>query len=144
MRPLLDIVDEVTSSRSVQVRVLAAFAGVALLLGGIGIHGLLSFAVSQRFHEIGVRVALGAQRADILKIVMIRSALLAVGGVIPGVALAYAAGRGLQALLVDVPPGDAATFVAATVLVLAMTLAGSLVPTVRALGVDPIAAIRVE
>jgi predicted permease len=144
VRPLSDIVEEATSSRSAQVRVLAAFAGVALLLGGIGIHGLLSFAVSQRLHEIGVRVALGAQRADILKIVMSRSALLAVGGVVPGVALAYAAGRGLQALLVDVPPGDAATFLGATGLVLAMTVAGSLVPTIRALGVDPIAAIRVE
>jgi predicted permease len=144
VRTLADIVADSTASRSVQVRVIAAFAGLALLLAGIGIHGLLSFAISQRQHEIGVRVALGAQKTDILRIVMARSLALAVGGLVPGVALAYAAGRGLQALLVGVPPDDAATFLAATGLALAMTLAGSLVPTLRALSVDPITAIRVE
>jgi predicted permease len=144
VRTLAEIVDDATASRTVQVRVITAFAAVALLLAGIGIHGLLSFGISQRLHEIGIRIALGAQKTDILRMVMTRSLVIAICGLIPGVALAYAAGRELQALLVGVPPGDAATFLTATGLALVMTFAGSVLPTTRALKIDPITAIRVE
>jgi len=128
----------------VQVRVLSAFALTAFVLAAIGIHGLLSFAVSQRTQEIGVRMALGAQSSDILSIVLQRSAALAVAGVIPGVALAYAAGRSMEALLAGVKPADTATLVAAVGLSVLMTVLGSLAPTWRALRVDPISALRTE
>jgi putative ABC transport system permease protein len=144
VRTMAEIVDGQTASRSVQLRVLGAFAVVAFFLAAIGIHGLLSFAVSQRAQEIGVRIALGAQRSDILSMVMRRGALLAAAGVIPGVALAYAAGRMMEALLAGVQPGDAATFLSVIVLAVVMTLAGSLLPTIRALRVDPITAIRAD
>jgi len=141
---LTDVVDRDTASRSVQLRVLGAFAVIAFVLAGIGIHGLLSFAVSQREQEIGVRMALGAQSSDILGMVMRRCLMLTVAGVVPGVALAYAAGRSMQALLAGVAPADALTLAAAVGLVVVMTFAGSVFPTLRALRVNPITAIRAE
>ncbi|HUJ24352.1 MAG TPA: FtsX-like permease family protein, partial [Bryobacteraceae bacterium] len=131
-------------SRSLQLRVLGAFAAIAILLAGIGIHGLLSFAVSQRAQEIGVRIALGARPGDILAMVLRQGVLLAASGVALGVALAYAAGRGMEALLAGVKPGDAAALWAAVGLCVVMTLAGSLLPALRAVRVDPISVIRSE
>lgn len=133
-----------TASRAVQLRVLGAFAVIAFFLAGVGIHGVLSFAVSQRTQEIGVRIALGAQSRDILSMIVRRGVLLAVAGVVPGVALAYVAGRMMESLLVGVKPGDGVTFLTAVALAVAMTIAGCLLPTLRALRIDPIKAIRSE
>jgi len=138
------IVSDVTAARSVQVRVLIAFAAVAFLLAAIGIHGLLSFTVSSRQHEIGVRMALGAQRGDIVRLVMWQGVVLAAVGVLPGLAIAYAAGRAMQSLLAGVEPGDAVTFAAAGLLCVVMTLVGSLLPTMRAARVDPATAFRAD
>ncbi|MGH9141966.1 MAG: ABC transporter permease [Vicinamibacterales bacterium] len=139
-----EVVERDTASRAAQVRVLAAFAVIAFVLAGIGIHGLLSFSVSQRAQEIGVRVALGAQPGDILRMIVRRSVMLALAGVIPGVALAYVAGRSMESLLAGVRPADAPTMLAAVGLSLLMTIVGSLMPTLRALRVDPITALRAE
>ena len=141
---LTEVVDRDTASRAVQLRVLGAFAVIAFVLAGIGIHGLLSFAVSQRTQEIGVRMALGAQSGDILSMVLRRSVLLAAAGVVPGIALAYAAGRSMEALLAGVKPADMLTLVSAVTLTVAMTIIGSVMPTLRALRVNPITAIRAE
>jgi putative ABC transport system permease protein len=141
---LTDVVERDTASRATQVRVLAAFALIAFVLAGIGIHGLLSFSVSQRAQEIGVRVALGAQRGDILRMILRRSVVLALAGVIPGVALAYAAGRSMEALLAGVKPADAPTMFTAVGLSALMTIVGSVMPTLRALRVDPITALRAD
>src|SRR5262249_49592229 len=126
------------------VRVLGAFAGVALVLAAIGIHGLLSFSVSQRLREIGVRRALGARSSSILVMIVKSGALAAAAGVLPGLALAYAAGRALQGLLAGVEPGDAPTFAVAGILCLLTALSGSLAPTLRALQVDPISVVRAD
>jgi len=144
IRPMSEIVAADIASRSVQLRVLAVFAGIATLLAAIGIHGLLSFTVSQRTQEIGVRMALGAQRRDILIMVLKRAAALTTLGLIPGIALAYAAGRSLQALLAGVAPADPFTFAAAILLTIVMAVAGTLLPTLRAVRVDAIRAIRTE
>ena len=104
---------------------LAAFAVIAFVLAGIGIHGLLSFSVSQRAQEIGVRIALGAQSGDILRMIVRRSVMLALAGVIPGVALAYVAGRSMEALLAGVKPADAPTMLAAVGLSAVMTLSAA-------------------
>ena len=141
---LTEVVERDTASRAAQVRVLAAFAAIAFVLAGIGIHGLLSFSVSQRAQEIGVRMALGAQSGDILRMVVRRSVMLAMAGVIPGIALAYVAGRSMEALLAGVKPADAPTMIAAVGLSVLMTLVGSVMPTLRALRVDPITALRAE
>ncbi|HWL39790.1 MAG TPA: ABC transporter permease [Gemmatimonadaceae bacterium] len=144
IRTMPAIVAEVTAARSVQVRVLLAFAAIAFLLAAIGIHGLLSFTVSSRQHEIGIRMALGAQRGEIVRLIMRQGIVLAAAGVVPGIAIAYAAGRGMQSLLAGVQPADPVTFAAAGVLCLAMTLLGSLLPTLRAARVDPATAFRAE
>ncbi len=133
-----------TAPRLVQVRVLGAFAAIALVLAAVGIHGLLSFAVSMRSREIGVRMALGAQRSDILRMVAGTGARLAGAGVLAGSALAYAAARALQSLLAGVSPGDALVWGSAILLSIVMTVAGSLVPAIRAARVDPGIAIRCD
>jgi putative ABC transport system permease protein len=142
VRTLSEVVADETASRAVQVRVLGAFAAIAFLLAGIGIYGLLSFAVSERAHEIGVRMALGARAGEILGMVLRQGALLAAAGVIPGAVLAYAAGRTMASLLAGLDPGDAGTFLSAVALCLLMTLFGSLWPALRATRVDPVRVIR--
>jgi ABC-type antimicrobial peptide transport system permease subunit len=144
VRLFTDVVALETSSRTAQVRVLGGFAAVALLLAAVGIHGLLSFAVSSRAREIGVRLALGAGAGDILGTVVGRGLLSATLGVAIGAALAIAAGRTLQSLLAGISPLDGTTFAVSIALCFVMTLAGSLVPALRALRVDPIQTIRAE
>ncbi|MGH9665543.1 MAG: FtsX-like permease family protein, partial [Bryobacteraceae bacterium] len=144
VRMLADIVDEQTAPRQTQLRLLSAFAAIAFLLAGIGIHGLLSFAVASRTQEIGVRIALGARSGDILLMVLREGSALAATGVVLGALLAYAAGRTIEALLAGVRPGDIAVFAASAGLSLLMTLAGSLLPALRAVHVDPTTAIRAE
>jgi putative ABC transport system permease protein len=144
VRSLEEVVSAETAPRTVQLRVLGAFAFVAFLLAAIGIHGLLSFNVAARAREIGVRIALGAKGRDIVGMVLGRSAIMAVTGVAIGSALAFAAGRSMQSLLFGVDPANPAVFAAAIGLALLMTLAGSLLPALRAVRVDPIAATRTE
>ena len=144
VRLFTDVVDLETAPRTAQVRVLGGFAALALILAAIGIHGMLAFAVSSRAREIGVRIALGAGARDILSTIVGRGLLSASIGVVIGVPLAFATGRALRALLAGVGPADGITYVAAIALCLAMAAAGSLIPALRALRVDPIRAIRAE
>jgi predicted permease len=144
VQTMSEIAADDTAARSLLVKVLGIFALVAFLLAGVGIHGLLSFAVSQRTQEIGVRIALGAQTGHIMRMVLGRSAMLAGIGIVAGLALAYESGRAMESLLAGVKPDDLPTFVIAVVLCVVMALLGSLVPTLKAVKVDPIAAIRME
>ena len=144
VRPLSDLVAADTAPRRTQARALAAFAAVALGLAALGIHGLLSFTVSQRSREIGVRMALGATPRDILAMVLRRSAALAGAGALLGGLLALGAAFVMRALLAGVSPADAATFSAAIGLAVAMTAAGSALPAWRAVRVDPVTAIRTD
>jgi predicted permease len=141
---LEELVDGDLASRVTQVRVLGAFAAVALLMGGIGIHGLLAFAVSARVREIGIRMALGARRADVVAMIVKRSLSLSAVGVGAGAVLAYLAGRWLQSLLVGVSPADGMTFAVAAALAAAAAIAGSLRPALRAARVDPVTVLRLE
>lgn len=144
IKTLEEVVTLETAPRVVQLRVLGAFAAAAFLLAAIGIHGLLSFTVSARSREIGVRMALGAQSRDILAMVMGRSARLALAGVGIGASVAYAAARSMQSLLAGVEPANLTVFAAATALSLVMALAGSVFPAWRAVRVDPLVATRAE
>jgi predicted permease len=141
---LTQILEDATAARSTQVRVLGGFALIAILLAGIGIHGLLSFAVANRSQEIGVRIAVGARPADILAMVLRDSVTLAAIGCVAGVALAYGAGRMLESILAGVQPGDLTTYAVGLTVALCMTLAGSLWPAARALRTDPMSAMRAE
>jgi predicted permease len=144
IRTLEEIVTADTSARRTQVLTLASFAALAVILAGIGIHGLLSFSVTQRTQEIGVRMALGAQPADIMKMVLREGVLLAVAGVVLGAVVAYLAGRVMEALLAGLRPQDAATFLTAITVSVMMTILGSIFPALRAIHVDPATTIRVE
>jgi predicted permease len=141
---LADVISAEVAPRRVQVGVLGAFAGVAFLVAGIGLHGLLAYNVSQRAREIGVRLALGAERRGILFMVMRRGLGLALAGTIAGAAVAAIASRALQVLLADVSPIDGVAFGAAIALAMLMTIAGSLLPALRAVRVDPIEVMRAE
>lgn len=144
IRALADVVDAQTAPRRTQLYVLGTFAGLAFLLAGIGIYGLLSFGVSTRSREIGVRMALGATPRSIVGMVLGEGFVLAAVGAALGLAMAYGAGRSLDALLAGVTPTDGPTFAAALAVALLMTLAGSVVPAWRAARIDPAMVIRME
>jgi putative ABC transport system permease protein len=144
VRTMTDVVEEQTASRRVQLAVLGAFGTIALLLAAVGIHGLLAFAVSSRTQEIGVRMALGAQRTDIFGMTVGEGFKLAAIGIVLGIALAYGTGQLLQSLLAGVKPWDPSTLITAVGVSLVMTIAGSLLPAIRAVRVDPITAVRAE
>jgi ABC-type antimicrobial peptide transport system permease subunit len=124
--------------------VLGVLAVVALLLSGIGIYGLLAYTVSQRSQEIGVRLALGADPARVGRMIFADGMRLAAIGIVPGVLGAYAAGRGMSALLFGVAPDDPVTFAAGVGLALVIAFAGAIVPTLRAVRVTPMSALRAE
>jgi ABC-type antimicrobial peptide transport system permease subunit len=145
VQTLSDLVAADTAPRAVQVRVLGGFALLSFLLAALGIHGLLSFMVSSRAPEIGVRIAVGAQTRDIIGMVLGESAVLCGLGTVVGLLLAYVAGQSLRGtLLADVNPLDPLTFLVGILLGSLMTLGGSLLPALRAIHVDPMAAIRTE
>jgi putative ABC transport system permease protein len=143
-KAMTDWVVEDTATRRTQVRVLFLFAVSAIVLAAIGIHGLLSFSVAQRFQEIGIRRALGAQSRDILRLVLSRTFALTLVGAIPGMYVAFLASRSLESLLAGVRPTDATTFAGALVLCGAVAVLGSLLPARRALRIDPAVALRAE
>jgi predicted permease len=142
VQTLSDIVDSDSAPRAVQVRVLSGFAFLAFVLAGVGVHGLLSFSVSTRSQEFGVRIAIGAQSRNIFGMVLREGVLLCAVGGGAGLALAYAAGRWMQAVLAGVDPGDPLAFLAGLVLIVLMALAGTLPPALRAVRTDPISVIR--
>jgi predicted permease len=144
VRRLSEIVDDETAPRVTQLRLLATFAAVALLIAGLGIHGLLTFMVSRRSQELGVRMALGAQMSGIVALVLREGFVLALIGIALGGLAGFAAARAMGALLFGVPPADPMTLCVAAVLCLLTVLAGSLRPALRASRVDPLTALRAE
>ncbi len=144
VRTMDEVVAGETESRTIQMRVLVVFTGVAIVLAGLGIYGLLAFTVSMRQQEFGIRLALGAGHGDIFRMVLIQGARLAVAGLLPGLVLAYVAARLMESLLAGVQPADALTFSTAAALCLITTLLGTLFPALRAVQADPTAIMRAE
>jgi putative ABC transport system permease protein len=123
---------------------LGAFAGLALLLGAVGIYGVVSYSVTQRNREIGIRMALGAKQNDVLKLVVRRGALLAVLGAAIGLVLSVAAMRGVSSLLYGVEVADPATFILAPLLLVGVAVVASYIPGRRAAAVDPVRVLNAE
>jgi predicted permease len=144
VRMLSDLVADQMAPRAAQLRVLGALAVIALLLAGIGIHGLLSFTVSSRAQEIGVRLALGAQPAGIVRMIVAEALVLAIAGIVPGVLTAYAGGRAMESLLMGVRPNDLLATGGAVLLCGMATIFGCARPALRAARVDPMTALRNE
>lgn len=144
VRTMAEVVGDQTATRTAQVRILAALALLALLLAGVGIHGLLAFTVAQRAREIGVRLALGAEPSRVRWMIVSEAARMAIIGVVPGILGAYLAARAMSALLFGVQPADPLTFSATAVLCLTTAIVGALPPALRAARVNPISALKAE
>ena len=123
---------------------LGIFAGIALVLAAVGIYGVMNYSVNQRKHEIGIRMAIGAQRSDIMKMVVGQGMLLATIGVAIGVVAAFLLGWVVEMLLFGVSGRDPLTFIALTFVLVLVALLASYVPARRATRVDPMIALRAE
>ncbi len=124
--------------------VLSTFAGLALFLAAFGIYSVVAYSVTQRTHEIGLRVALGAHRGDILKLVLTQGMMVSITGIAVGLIGILAFARVMTSLLYNVAPTDPFTIAAVCVILLAVTVTASYLPARRALRVDPMVALRYE
>ena len=141
---LESLLDDSLRERRFHLALLGAFAVVALLLAALGVYGVMSHATSERTHEIGVRMALGAVAMDVLRMVMRQGATLAIAGAIGGLIGAAAVTRLLRGMLYGVTPLDPLAYVAAGALLLAAAALACYVPARRASRLDPVRALRVE
>ncbi|HEV7499301.1 MAG TPA: FtsX-like permease family protein, partial [Vicinamibacteria bacterium] len=134
--------DNATAARRFSLELLAGFAGLALALAAIGIYGVVSYTVAQRTREIGVRLALGAEMGDIVRMVLGEGVKRTAAGVALGLAGALAASRAVRGLLYGVGATDPVTYAAVIALLVAVTIAACLLPAWRATRVNPLAALR--
>ena len=143
-RTLDEVFSSSLDSQRFSLVIFAVFGAAALLLAAMGIYGVTSYAVAQRTQEIGIRMALGAQMRDVLKLVLRSAMSLVFFGTVVGLVSAYAATRVMSSLLFGVTPTDLVTFIAVPVLLFAVALIASLIPARRATKVDPLVALRYE
>jgi putative ABC transport system permease protein len=132
------------SMQRFQLDLLGAFAVVALVLAAVGVYGVLSYSVRLRMHEIGVRMALGATGSDVLRMTARHGLALGVAGILIGVVAALGVTRMMASLLFGIQPNDAATFLGASLVLLAVVGIATLVPSARAARTDPMAVLRAE
>jgi putative ABC transport system permease protein len=138
------VVSDSVSDRRLNLLLLGIFAAVALLLASVGIYGVMSYSVEQRTREIGIRMALGAERRSVLRLIVGQGARLAAAGIGVGVIGAFALSRVMAGLLYGVSPTDPLTYVALAALLAAVAVAACAVPARRAVRVDPAVALRAE
>jgi predicted permease len=144
VRSVESLLDGSTAQRRALIGLLSGFTALALLLSGLGLYGVMSYAVAQRAREFGVRIALGAGRGLILGLVLSRGLRLGGAGIASGAAAAWATTRLLRGLLFGVAPGDPLAFSAAVVVLTAVAVLASLLPAWRATRVDPVSVLRSE
>jgi predicted permease len=138
------IIDDTLAERHFSMILLDAFAAVALLLASIGLYGVISYLVGQRTHEFGIRLALGAQRHDVLRLVLNHGMKMALGGVVLGLVAALGLTRLMEKMLYGVSTTDPTTFTVIAILLTAVALVACFVPAWRATKVDPLVALRCE
>ena len=141
---LADIFGQSLWAPRMAASLLLVFAGLSLLLAVIGIYGVMAYAVNQRTREIGIRMALGASRGEVLRMVVLHGLRLTVSGVVVGLAVSLAVSRLVTSLLISVSPTDLVTFLVVPVILSAAALGASYLPALRATRIDPMVALRYE
>jgi putative ABC transport system permease protein len=142
VRPLEEVVDQQRRSWQVGATMFVAFGVLALLVAAVGLYGMITYNVAQRMHELGVRIALGAQSADVVRLVVGQGLRFAVWGVAIGLAAALLVSRWIQPLLFQQSARDPVTYGFVAALLLAVALAASVAPALRATRADPNSALR--
>jgi putative ABC transport system permease protein len=144
VKPMTQYVGDSLARRRFNMLLLSAFSGVALMLAAIGIYGVISYSVIQRTHEMGIRMALGARRGDVLKLVVRQAMILALAGVVIGLLASWALTRLIKSLLFNVSVTDPLTFAVIALLMILIALLACLIPAQRATKIDPLVALRYE
>lgn len=139
-----ELMSESMARRRLSMFLLAIFAGLALLLASVGLYGVMSYSVAQRSHEIGVRMALGAQIANVIKLVVSHGLVLSLAGIVAGLAGSWLFAGFMSSLLFDTRAIDPLTFVAVAVILLLVALLACFVPAYRASRIDPANVLRQE
>jgi putative ABC transport system permease protein len=142
--PLADVLSASVSEPRFRALLVAAFAGIAIVLATVGIYGLISYSVTERTRELGIRMALGAQARQVVLPVLREGMTLALGGVAIGLAGSVAATRTLSGFLFGVGATDPLTYLSVSAFLLAVALLASYVPSRRVLRIDPLVALRAE
>jgi putative ABC transport system permease protein len=142
VKSMNEVLDASLAPRRFSAELVALFAALALLLASIGIYGLLAYMVGQRAHEIGIRMALGARRDHILKLILRQGIFLAGAGVSAGLVVAVATAPLIATLLYGVHPIDPVVFLSVALILLMVSFLASFIPAYRATKVDPIVALR--
>jgi putative ABC transport system permease protein len=144
VRTMEDVVSSSVAERRLTMLLLTILAGAALVLAAVGIYGVIAYSVTQRTQEIGIRMALGAQRADVLRMVVRQALLMVAAGIAAGAAGALLLTRLMEGLLFDVTPTDPVTFALVSTVLIGVAVVASGVPGLRATRVDPVIALRAE
>jgi putative ABC transport system permease protein len=144
VRTMEEVVSRSVAQRRLTMLLLTIFAGSSLVLAAVGIYGVIAYTVTQRTQEIGIRMALGAQRSTVLRMVIGQAMRLAIVGVLTGTVMAFALTRLMAGLLFGVTPGDPTTFSVAAGVLCAVAIIASYVPGRRATRVDPAIALRTD
>jgi putative ABC transport system permease protein len=142
MTPLATVISDSVAQRRFSMLLLGVFALVALFLAAVGLYGVVAYTVSQRTPEIGLRMAIGAQGGDVLRMVIGGGMKLAILGVVLGTAGALALARLVATMLYEVTPFDPTSYASTAAVLLAVALLACYIPARRAMGVDPIVALR--
>ena len=144
IRPMTDVVATALATSRLTGFLMSAFAAIALMLAAVGIYGVLAYLVARRTHEIGIRLAMGADRAQVVGLVLRQALTLTGGGIVVGLVAAFALSRVMQSLLYEVGASDPVTFAVVPVALVVVALAASALPAYRATRVSPLVALRSE
>jgi predicted permease len=144
IRTMADIVGESSQHRALTATLLGSFAALALILSAVGLYGVLSYLIAQRTAEVGIRMALGATRGVVCRLVLVQGLSPAIAGIAVGLIAAFGLARAMRSVLFGVAPTDALTFVSAPAVIVAVAVLASIVPAWRATRVDPAIALRTE
>jgi putative ABC transport system permease protein len=144
IRSMQNIASEFVAPRRLTMLISGLFAGLALLLAMIGLYGVISYSVAQRNHELGIRMALGARKGDILRLIVAQGFRLAMAGIVVGMAGALALTRVLASILFGIRPNDPLTLGVVAITLVAVTLLACYIPARRATKVDPMVALKYE